>query len=616
MTVPLPLIDAFLDDHLDDDQTVALQTWLAADREHLRAFLRITSVHRALRREFTSAQAHVRFSAQAPSATTRRLRIAARRGGSRRPVGMNPWWLRGAGIAAGLLLAIGLVMGGHRAGDDAVQIAAGSAVIERPTGPVPAHAGDVVQRADAIVAAQGPVTLRFADGTTVRLDADARIVLTSAGSADQGKRLELGMGRLSASVAKQPSGRPLTITTATATAVVVGTAFSLSSSATATRLDVEHGRVRLERQVDAATVEVGAGEYAVADPGSALVVRKQGTLPGDAPLHVGGARHNQLIGPDGKRFVLKGAQVGLTLFYAQLGSPWEYRLLADRAVFERAFSGRLAQLAAMKANGINTVRIFVGGAVAHDPNNGYATPEQGYGGFAGYVQRLVTYADDARNQGFHVIFCYNGDDGWSQDTNWPAYRRLFSALVPALATNGNVLFELVHEPDIEDREWSRCSVRAIDLFRSLGYRGPLVVDLDHRCNWWYEPIVDEVSRHDQQLVFSLHFAKWVGWAHTEEMLRNGAHRPVILGQVTPNVGNDLGEPDAIAAVVAMRALVTQEIAIGAVAAEWNARDGQPPTPGTGMTDDDGALVPNSWGVGYRDGFSGRLPDWLPVATPP
>ena len=616
MKPPLHLIDAHLDDRLDDDQTLDLQAWLAADRANLREFLRISAVHRALRREFTSAEAHVRFSAQLPSATTRRLRIATRRGGVRRPARMGPRWLWAAGLAAGLLLAFGLAMGGRRAGDDAVQIAAGSAVIERSNGAVPVHVGDLLQRADTIVAADGPVTLRFSDGTTVRLDAEARLVLTSGGNADHGKRLELGLGRLTASVAKQPTGRPLTIATATAVAVVVGTEFSLSSSTTATRLDVEHGRVRLERQADAASVEVGAGEYAVAAPGSSLVVRKQGTLPGDAPLHVGGARHNQLIGPDGKRFVMKGAQVGLNLFYPQLGSPWAARLLADRAVYERAFAERQAQLAAMKANGINTVRIFVGGAVARDPNNGYATADQGYGGFAGYVQRLVTYADDARNQGFHVIFCYNGDDGWSETAHWTLYQRLFGALVPALADNANVLYELVHGPEVEDHDWSRHSIRSIDLFRSLGYRGPLIVGLDHYCNWWYETLVSEVATHDDQLVFSLHFAKWVGWPHTAELLRHGADHAVILGQVTPNVGGDLGEAEAIAAVRALRPLVVQGLAVGAVAAEWNARDAQPPSPGTGMTDDEAAVTPNSWGSGYRDGFSGQLPDWLPADASP
>ena len=160
------------------------------------------------------------------------------------------------------------------------------------------------------------------------------------------------------------------------------------------------------------------------------------------------------------------------------------------------------------------------------------------------------------------------------------------------------------------------SKRSIDLFRSLGYAGPLIVGLNHFGNWWYEPEVDQVARHDPQLVFSLGFAKWVGWEHTKDLLRHGADHAVILGECTREVNGDVGENEAIAAVAAMRGLVERGLAVGAIGNGWNIRDAKPPLRGNGMTDDPGALTPNSWGAGYRDQFSGRLPDWLPSVTTP
>lgn len=617
MNDPRRLFDAYLDDALDDAEAAELQVWLAAGRENLRDFLHTTAVHRELRREFLGAAARSGFAATTEQMKTRPAHSSSRRFALRRRRPSS--WLPQVGLAAAACLLVGLgvllLAPGHDSGA-LVELTAGVATVEREGPALALHPGDRVRAADVLRTGGGPATLRFVDGTTVTLAAGGELALVALGGDDSGKRLRLTHGRLLADVAKQPPGQPLVIATATATATVIGTGFSLTSSADNTRLDVDHGKVRFERTNDWASVEVTTGEYAVAAPGTALVVRKQGAFPGDQPLRVGGMRNNQLIGADGKRFVMKGAQLHLNLFYQQIGSPYEGTLLSDRTMYQSAFDDRLAQLAAMKACGINTVRIFVGGAMALDPNNGYRTRAEGYGGLTGYIQRLVTYADDARSRGVHVVFCYHGDDSWSNEANWPRYRQFFAALVPALKDNGNVLYELVQQPDLDDREWTRLSKRSIDLFRSLGYAGPLIVGLNHLSNWWYEPEVDQVARHDPQLVFSLHFAKWVGWQRTAGMMAHGADHALILGEFTRVVNGDVGEVEALAAAAAMRDLVERGLAVGAIAHGWNVRDGKPPVPGNGMTDDDGALTPNTWGAGYRDQYSGRLPDWLPAVTTP
>ncbi len=619
MNTPSQLIDAYLDDQLDDAGVAELQRWLSADREHLREFLRLTATHRDLRREFLGAAARSGFadsvSATDPS-SARFTRPSSRRQTVRRRQRASWQWL---GLAAAACLVIGIALPLLRStpeNGERVVVSAGTATVIRGGTSVVLRSGDRVRNADLLRTGESNATVTFPDGTALTLAAGGELACDALGSADTSKQLRLVQGRLHAEVAKQPTGHPLVIAAPTATATVIGTAFDLTSTPTQTRLEVTHGRVRLEQPAAQANVDVTAGEYAVAASDRVLVVRKQGSFPGDQPLHVGGAQANLLLGADGKRFVMKGVQVHLNLFYPQLGSAYENLLDTDRVMYQRAFNDRLAQLDAMKACGINTVRIFVSGTVALDPNNGYRTRAEGYGGLTGYIQRLVTYADDARSRGFHVILCSHDGDAWAGDAAWMRYQKFYAALVPALLDNGNVHYELVQQPDLDDREWTRLSKRSIDLFRSLGYRGPLIVGLNHMSNWWYEPEVDAVARHDQQLVFSLHFAKWVEWKRTAGFLQHGTDHAVILGEFSREVNGDVGETEAIAAASAIRALVEQGRAVGAIANGWNIRDAKLPLRGNGMTDDEGALIPNTWGAGYRDQFSGRLPDWLPAVTTP
>jgi ferric-dicitrate binding protein FerR (iron transport regulator) len=619
MTTPTALIDAYLDEQLDDAGVAELQGWLRADPQNLREFLRLTAIHRELRREYLNAAARTGYAEGAakdrPSA--RLVRPSSRRLSLRRPGRRANWQWVGLAVAACLLVTVTIVLT-HSSSPtgERVVVSAGKATVLRSEQTIQLFAGDQLRAADVLRTGETRATVTFPDGTMLTLAPEGEIAFTALGGASVGKELQIAHGRLHADVAPQPSGHPLVIRAPTAVATVIGTAFDLATTPAQTRLDVEHGRVRLQRADLVANVEVSAGEYAVAAPDQVLVVRKQGGFPGDLPLHVGGAKHNQLVGADGKRFVMKGAQHYVINFNSQLGAPIDVQVSAERALYQRAFDERLAQLDAMKACGINTVRIFVGPQVALDANNGYRTRSEGYGGLTGYIQRLATYADDARSRGFQVIFCAYGDGSWPDDAHWAQYEQFFSALVPTLRDNGNVLYELSHLPEVDDHEWSRLSKRSITLFRALGYQGPLIVGLNHFSNWWYEPEVEQVARQDPQLVFSLGFARWVGWERTAEFLRHGSDHPVILGALTREVNGDVGETEAIAAASAMRDLVERGQAIGVIAHGWNVRDGKAPLRGNGMTDDDGARTPNSWGVGYRDQFSGRLPNWLPATSAP
>lgn len=118
--------------------------------------------------------------------------------------------------------------------------------------------GDPLHADDAVT---GPATVAFADGTTATLAAGAQATFALSGGA---KRVRLERGELAASVAPQPTGRPLRIAAPHADVVVRGTAFTVEAGAALTRVSVTRGAVALERP-DAEPLEVRAGESAWAD---------------------------------------------------------------------------------------------------------------------------------------------------------------------------------------------------------------------------------------------------------------------------------------------------------------------------------------------------------------
>jgi hypothetical protein len=84
------------------------------------------------------------------------------------------------------------------------------------------------------------------------------------GDTKEGKRLHLQKGILDASVAPQPEDQHMIITTPHARAEVKGTRFSLLVQRRYTRIDVVEGVVGFTRLVDDSSIEVTAGQFALA----------------------------------------------------------------------------------------------------------------------------------------------------------------------------------------------------------------------------------------------------------------------------------------------------------------------------------------------------------------
>jgi len=145
--------------------------------------------------------------------------------------------------------------------------------------------GDTVQAA-------GAATLRGSDGSSLVLDAGARLAIEPAAN---GMRLRLERGELEAEIAPQPAHHTFVLDTPRARVEVIGTRFTLNAAPTATRLDLEHGVVRLIRLSDGATLVMHADQTATVADGTAFAAQAlqppataTSTASGEVPLFANG----------------------------------------------------------------------------------------------------------------------------------------------------------------------------------------------------------------------------------------------------------------------------------------------------------------------------------------
>ena len=138
MNDPRQLIEAYLDEQLDEAQAGELQRWLAADRANLRNFLRATALHRGLRREFVGAAARHDFAAaeQKPTRANAK-RVSSRRLSLRRRSAFR-WQQVGLAAAACLLVGLGvLLLAPGRDPGAAIELTAGTLTVDRGGPSVP-----------------------------------------------------------------------------------------------------------------------------------------------------------------------------------------------------------------------------------------------------------------------------------------------------------------------------------------------------------------------------------------------------------------------------------------------------------------------------------------------
>jgi ferric-dicitrate binding protein FerR (iron transport regulator) len=188
-----------------------------------------------------------------------------RRGTNRRNLSRSRW--PGAFAAAVLVLAFGV------AGLWTYASRPGTGVIESITGDVeiiygnhrqPAAQWGVVRFEDRLVtAANSTASVRFQDGTTLKIDAATQAAFHAPSSTAPGKRIFVFQGRVTADVAPQPVGRPMLFESAAATAEVVGTSLQFLVAPQQTAVTVTEGQVEVRRNANRESLLVSQNQFAV-----------------------------------------------------------------------------------------------------------------------------------------------------------------------------------------------------------------------------------------------------------------------------------------------------------------------------------------------------------------
>ena len=339
-----------------------------------------------------------------------------------------------------------------------------------------------------------------------------------------------------------------------------------------------------------------------------------------------------LVNAQSQRFVMKGTNVYVMPFFwkntLSNGSiTYGYRVAGATNVwagtnelYNSAFNNRSAQMDAMKAAGINTIRVFCGQVVANDPDNQL-------GGYDAYIQRMADYAETARQKGMYVVYNYiNGE--WYENkiaepftyspTAGPYPYNLYEKFVqkckahPSLGSNQYVIYEVQNEPtNIDYNAWNTFTKRSIQTFRTNGYTGPLICQTNYIANSFDDGQIASVMATDNNLVIALHWYAFVDWNNTNGWLNkcdNGI--PTILGEYGISAGGNTSllttRGDDL-----YNKVMTKNF-IGAISFAWNTDNDE----GNQQTNPflDGVVL-NSWGNVFKNSYASRLPDFFGINVP-
>ena len=259
------LVEAYCNGTATDAEFVELEQRLGHDAEARDFYRRYMSLESALLDYGDTAAGLWSQDASPPSESIRPPRV------SRRLIAVT---MACALIAAGLLAW-------HPWRDGAkVQQLPMIGVLEELSGPVTVAGaeGEVrsARRGTAIMAgdtvrtqkSQSAATLVYPDGTRFSL------VGKTAITCNLQKSVTIHGGTVFASVAVQPSGKPMRVATLTDSLEILGTRFTLDATTAETDLSVKEGRVRLTRLSDGQSVEVPAGQRVVSNAQSHLILEK------------------------------------------------------------------------------------------------------------------------------------------------------------------------------------------------------------------------------------------------------------------------------------------------------------------------------------------------------
>jgi formylglycine-generating enzyme required for sulfatase activity len=257
----------------------------------------------AKRPEFRSPGAK---SIRATAEAKRRRNKFARPRKLSQPLAWRPYWILPIAAAAAFMFFFYLHNLSTNKNEQTALAAeiigiSGQVDLVRESASAPAQVGTLVIPGEGLkTAAAGRASLRYPDGTTLDLEINSTARLEMHNGA---KQIYLNAGKLSATVAEQPSGKPMLFATPYGVACVLGTQLSLEVERQSARLEVAKGKVRFTNS-DKKFVDVEAGFYAVAAVGVDLSVQPIAALvasetvsgpPKELVLDLGGGVKMELV---------------------------------------------------------------------------------------------------------------------------------------------------------------------------------------------------------------------------------------------------------------------------------------------------------------------------------
>lgn len=261
------LISLLCDGRIAPEQMAELEQWLRKCAESRRLYLQYVDMHARL-----SMHPHLCSGIPLAADTTADDPVLSRAaeanrsssGRSRPPIGRR--------VMLTLLALLAMITWGTRnhwwsdsRGPVVVEVM-GEVKVESADGSVPAAISRVLQPGERLLTDgdESRAVLEYADGTRVVIYYDSGIEVPSSMSDGH---LRLLSGTMEVEAAPQQPGNPLIFVTDHARYVVLGTRFRLYRESNASRLELDEGKVRLERQSDGESVDVTAGQAAVATSG-------------------------------------------------------------------------------------------------------------------------------------------------------------------------------------------------------------------------------------------------------------------------------------------------------------------------------------------------------------
>jgi hypothetical protein len=287
------------------------------------------------------------------------------------------------------------------------------------------------------------------------------------------------------------------------------------------------------------------------------------------------------------------------------------------------YADRARIVANAKAWGANHIRLRV---LADDYNNN----RQGLSK-ATRLSMIKAWRDAATAQGLYLyVTWWDSLDGYAEDANWPSrYASAFammSDVYAALGRDDHVFYEPFNEPNSFGdtwNAWSRAMRATVTHWRTIGYRGVLIIDTPDWSHAYDDAQMTALEVHDSQatgmagkhqLIFAKHDYANEGWANGGNTFEPAKWRAETGGTQRKHLiweteyGNYNGDPSTVHLSWSQQASsffadeflnTSRTNYVGATSFVWG-----PWWDANALTDTSNS-TPTAWGRAVRDNFLGR-----------